>query len=167
MENLSSKQQGIVNSIIAEFQEINKKSASKSDMIAYINREIDESKLKKHHAKEQSDARRVAIDEYLAEIEIKVRDIASEFGINFYSSRHLEQTRGLKSDNIIEYVEMWIVGGTRSLKLYPSKIWVEGELFYLGLDFKVLAGGASHIESDIASIEKEFANQIINIIKNK
>jgi hypothetical protein len=62
---------------------------------------------------------------------------------------------------------MWIVGGTRSLKLYPSKIWVEGELFYLGLDFKVLAGGASHIESDIASIEKEFANQIINIIKNK
>jgi len=161
MKNLSKKQKDIVNSIIAEFQQQNE-SESSNDMVAYINRELNTSKQRLHEAKMKSDALRVMIEESIAEIVIKSRDLANKFGYKFHCVEHLSKLNN--ADNIIEYTEIW-VEGAQSIKIYPKQcIWVEGHLFYNECELTALRGGRSTHEVDVV---KAIANQIIELKKKE
>jgi len=91
---MTNNQQNIINSLISEFDRINKsKKVSNNDLLNFINSQLDEISIKKEQFREQTRMAKIVNDELLHRLTADVTDLLDNFGYELEVYEHKDYCR--------------------------------------------------------------------------
>lgn len=77
---MTNNQQQIINSLISEFDRINKNKSNDNDLLSYINNQLDEQSVLRAEFRERSDIFKKINQQILADLEKQIKSLTDHFG---------------------------------------------------------------------------------------
>ena len=77
---MTSNQQQIINSLIYEFDRMNQQTRNHSDLVSFINNQLDEISIKKQEFREQTRVAKIVNDELIDRLTADINDLLNNFG---------------------------------------------------------------------------------------
>ena len=91
---MTNNQQNIINSLISEFDKINKsKKVSNNNLLDFIHNQLDEISIKKQEFREQTRMAKIINDELLHQLTTNIQDLLDNFGYTLEVREYKEHCR--------------------------------------------------------------------------
>ena len=85
---MTNNQQAIINSLISEFDRINQQKRNHTDLVSFINNQLDEIYIKKQEFREQTRVAKIVNDELIERLTADITDLLDNFGYELEVSEY-------------------------------------------------------------------------------
>jgi len=85
---MTCNQQQIINSLISEFDRINQQKRNHTDLVSFINNQLDEIYIKKQEFREQTRVAKIVNDELIERLTADITDLLDNFGYELEVSEY-------------------------------------------------------------------------------
>lgn len=85
---MTNNQQAIINSLISEFDRINQQKRNHTDLVSFINNQLDDIYIKKQEFREQTRVAKIVNDELIERLTADITDLLDNFGYELEVSEY-------------------------------------------------------------------------------
>lgn len=85
---MTNNQQAIINSLISEFDRMNQQKRNHTDLVSFINNQLDEIYIKKQEFREQTRVAKIVNDELIERLTADITDLLDNFGYELEVSEY-------------------------------------------------------------------------------